>query len=156
MHFSPTTGCAVLCAFLLNPNVFGATLFSGNFVKIPAGASRVSFGVNYPKAGPAEICGVEIKANAIVLNQRAWEQSAAAILAAEQLDDAPAQALTAAVERSYSPRLFYRFTRFDAAYGVITLQTVGGSKTLREVFAEALQTKPEATAIVAVAAACPL
>ncbi len=119
---------ALFWAFLvLQPNgAFATTLFAGSFVDLSVNASDKNVSLNYPRRGPNNLCGIEIKSNVIVLNVAVWQALANRLHVSESYDDGTKTVVPAITESKYSPTLRYVFSRDSEAFATMEFRSKDG------------------------------
>lgn len=145
----------VIHFLLISPiqGLMAATLFSGSFVDLAVESVVKDVSVNYPKPGRDKICGIEIKSNVIVLNTQVWVRLASKFEVREVHDDRFIGMAQPVIAAGYSPTLRYLFSRYDADFATLSIQSKN-SQTLREIVDDVLNDQRGDTSLIAVAYFC--
>lgn len=100
-----------------------STIFAGSFSTLSVHSSVKDISMNYPRKGEKGLCGVELKADLIVLSTSAWQRLSDVLEVRELHDGELGEIVKARIESNYSPTLRYVFSRFNSDFASLRFKT---------------------------------
>ena len=110
-----------------------STIFAGSFSTLSVDSSLKDISINYPRQGEKGLCGVELKADLIVLSTSAWQRLSDVLEVRELHDGELGKIVKARIESNYSPTLRYVFSNFNSDFGSLRFKSKNGQSLQRQI-----------------------